>query len=160
MASALQESSQTQSSSAMQTTDPTTEALDSLLRGELSAIETYSHVIHKFPESTAAASLQGIRSEHLHSVETLRSLILGNGGDPSTDSGAWGGFAGAVEALAALFGDNSAIAMLRQGEEHGINQYNKALEDPEVSPAAKEAIRNGLLPALHGHLKTLAAAQP
>lgn len=146
--------------SVMQTTDSTTEVLDSLLRGELSAIETYSQVIHKFPDSPASVSLQGIRSDHLQSVETLRSLIFERGGDPSTDSGPWGGFATTVEALAALFGDNSAMAMLGQGEEHGINEYNEALDDPDVAPAAKEKIRNELLPALHQHLKTLSNVKP
>lgn len=143
----------------MTTTDPTIEVLDSLLRGELSAIETYSQVIHKYPDSPACSTLQGIRSDHLQSVETLRSQIFGRGGNPSTDSGPWGGFATTVEALASLFGDNSAIAMLRQGEEHGINEYNEALEDPDVSSAAKEAIRNELLPALHKHLDTLSAVK-
>lgn len=139
----------------MQITDHTIEVLDSLLRGELSAIETYSQAIHKFPGSTAENDLQDMRTDHLDSVETLRELITDLGGNPSTDSGAWGGFAKSVESVAALFGDSSAMAALKQGEEHGISEYEDALEDKSIDSEVKEVIREELLPPLREHILTL-----
>ena len=141
----------------MQTIDHTIEVLDSLLRGELSAIETYSHAIHKFPGSTAENDLQDMRTDHLDSVETLRELISDLGGNPPTDSGPWGGFAKSVESVAALFGDSSAMSALKQGEEHGVSEYEEALEDKSVDSEVKEVIREDLLPPLREHIQTLAS---
>ena len=139
----------------MSTIDHTIEVLNSLLRGELSAVETYSQAIHKFPGSPAENDLQDLRSDHLESVETLRELILELGGIPSTDSGPWGGFAKSVESIASLFGETSAISALKQGEEHGINEYEDVLEDKSVDAEVKELIIEDLLPPLRKHLRVL-----
>lgn len=139
----------------MQTIDRTTEILFSLLRGELSAVETYSQAIHKFPESPSVGGLEGIRADHLDSVHVLRGLIQARGEHPPTDSGVWGGFAKAVEGVAAMFGDSSARAALLQGEKHGINDYEAVLADDHVAPEVKTPIREKLLPALRRHLITL-----
>lgn len=139
----------------MQTIDHTIEVLDSLLRGELSAVETYSHAIHRFPDSPAHTGLLGMRTDHLESVEILRELISELGGNPSTQSGAWGGFAKTVESAAALFGDSSAMSALKQGEDHGINEYEEALADKALDPEVKAVIREQLLPPLSGHIMDL-----
>jgi demethoxyubiquinone hydroxylase (CLK1/Coq7/Cat5 family) len=141
----------------MQTIDHTIEVLDSLLRGELSAVETYSHTIHRFPGSPAHAKLLKMRTDHLESVEILRELISELGGNPSTSSGAWGGFAKAVESAAALFGDSSAMAALKQGEDHGIGEYEDALADKALDPEVKDLIREQLLPPLSAHILALEA---
>ena len=139
----------------MQTIDHTIEVLDSLLRGELSAVETYSHAIHRFPDSPAHAELLGMRTDHLESVKILRELISELGGNPSTQSGAWGGFAKTVESAAALFGDSSAMSALKQGEDHGISEYEEALADKGLDPEVKAVIREQLLPPLSGHIMNL-----
>ena len=139
----------------MQTIDHTIEVLDSLLRGELSAVETYSQAIHKFPDSAAHGKLQDIRADHLESVETLREIITDLGGNPSTDSGAWGGFAKSVEGVAAVFGDSLAMSALKQGEEHGIGEYEDALADKGLDSEVKAVIREDLLPPLRDHLVDL-----
>ena len=139
----------------MQTIDHTIEVLDSLLRGELSAVETYSQAIHKFPDSAAHGKLQDIRADHLESVETLREIITDLGGNPSTDSGAWGGFAKSVEGVAAVFGNSLAMSALKQGEEHGIGEYEDALADKGLDSEVKAVIREDLLPPLRDHLVDL-----
>ena len=141
----------------MQTIDHTIEVLDSLLRGELSAVETYGQAIHKFPDSAAHGKLQDIRADHLESVETLREIIADLGGNPSTDSGAWGGFAKSVEGVAAMFGDSLAMSALKQGEEHGIGEYEDALADKGLDSEVKAVIREDLLPPLRVHLVDLKA---
>ena len=96
-----------------------------------------------------------MRSDHLESVETLRELISDLGGTPSTDSGLWGGFAKSVEGVVALFGDSPAMSALKQGEEHGVNEYEEALEDTAVDAEVKEVIRDELLPPLREHILAL-----
>ncbi|MES2308152.1 MAG: DUF2383 domain-containing protein [Verrucomicrobiota bacterium] len=143
--------------------EPMNECIDvcnSLLRGELSAVETYSHVIHQYKNEPQISLLRDMRSEHLKNVELLRQNVLSMGGDPDTDSGAWGVFAKTVQSTANLIGENSALQILQQGEDHGINEYEAALKNEDVMPACKSLIRETLLPRTRPHvsiLKTLAA---
>lgn len=135
-----------------------TSTLDSLLRGELSAIETYSQAIHKFPDAAFRDDLHSIRSEHQNNVGILRRLISGNAGDPPTSSGAWGAFAKAVEGTAAALSDQLALKALKEGEEHGISEYEEALEKEEgLDAEARAAIRAELLPSLREHVTLLEA---
>lgn len=139
----------------MTTAKFTRDTLNSLLRGELSAIETYSRAIHKFPAAEALPQLEKIRAGHLQSVSLLRSLIQDHAGHPVTDSGLWGDFAKGVEAAAALLGVDSAIGALRQGESFGIGEYESVLGDATLPADVKAAIQEKLLPALQNHLLTL-----
>jgi demethoxyubiquinone hydroxylase (CLK1/Coq7/Cat5 family) len=139
----------------MTTNEQTIATCDALLRGELSAIETYSQAIHKFPETGGAQSLENLRKDHLSSANELRKLVTAAGGNPSTKSGLWGDFAMAIEASAALLGESPALTILKQGEKHGISEYEAAIADPDLSDAIKMVLQNDLLPPLHSHLLEL-----
>lgn len=128
---------------------------NSLLRGELSAIEVYSQVIHKYPDEPETARLRHIRDEHIWAVGRLRGNIQEMGGEPDTDSGAWGNVAKSVQGAANLFGENSAICSLEKGEKHGRNEYEDALEDEGVMADCKLMIRTELLPKIDQHIHTL-----
>lgn len=128
---------------------------NSLLRGELSAVETYAKAIEKYPETPATAELTRIQSEHRESVSRLTANVTEMGGVPETDSGAWGVFANGVQGAANLFGAESAIENLQRGEEHGRNDYRDALENEDVMDACKTMIRNELLPRVDNHIKVL-----
>lgn len=47
------------------------------------------------------------------------------------------------------------LSALLQGEEHGIKEYQAALQDKKVSLELKEVIRTKLLPAQQAHIKTI-----
>lgn len=128
---------------------------NSLLRGELSAIEAYSQVIHRFANEPQCGTLIHIRDEHLQAVDRLRQNIRDMGGDPDTDSGAWGTLVKTLQGTANLLGENSALHVLEQGEEHGRNEYREALADDEVLAGCKQMIRGDLLPRIEQHLATL-----
>lgn len=130
---------------------------NSLLRGELSAIQTYDQALEKFSGSSETATLERIRAEHEESAQILRNHIADMGGTPDSDSGAWGSFAQAVEATAKLLGQSAALKALIEGEQHGIKEYEQALEKDEVMVEAKESIREALLPSLFDHVATLEA---
>lgn len=128
---------------------------NSLLRGELSAVETYGKAIEKYPTTPVTAELTRIQSEHRESANTLAANVREMGGTPETDSGAWGAFANAVQSAANLFGTESAIESLQNGEEHGRNDYRDALESKDVMDSCKTMIRTELLPRVDNHIKVL-----
>jgi len=128
---------------------------NSLLRGELSAVETYSKAIEKYPATPVTAELTRIQTEHREAANKLAANIREMGGVPDTDSGAWGVFANSVQGAANLFGTDSAIESLQRGEEHGRNEYRGALENEDVMDSCKRLIRNELLPKVDNHIKIL-----
>ncbi len=136
-------------------TEECIEVCNSLLRGELSAVETYSQTIKKFEGDPAVGTLRQIRDEHQSSADLLRANVIEMGGTPSTDSGAWGAFAKASQGVAKLFGESSALKGLQQGEDHGREEYEDALDDDDVLPGCKELIRTELLPRTQRHIATL-----
>ncbi len=141
---------------------PTTQAdvdtLSGLLRGEISAVETYEQAIGKFaqPEHrTLSNVLTRLRDEHARSVDVLRERVLAHGGTPPDGAGVWGVFANLVEGAAKLFGPQTALAALKQGELHGQEQYQKALEKRDLSAECRFLIRNDLLPKCQSHVTTV-----
>lgn len=128
---------------------------NSLLRGELSAVETYGKAIEKYPSTPVTAELTRIQSEHRASANTLDANVREMGGTPETDSGAWGVIANTVQSAANLFGSESAIESLQKGEEHGQKDYRDALESEDVMESCKQLIRNELLPRVDEHIKVL-----
>ena len=139
----------------MNATDECTEVCKSLLRGELSAIETYTQAIQKFSSGPERAALQAIRTDHANSAALLCDHLVDMGATPVTDSGAWGTFARAVEGGAKLLGESPALAVLEEGEEHGAHEYEEALANPDVMQEIKTMIRRELLPPLGEHVSTL-----
>jgi uncharacterized protein (TIGR02284 family) len=131
------------------------EACNKLLRGELSAVESYTQAIKKFETEGERTALQGIRSGHEKAAASLRSHIQDMGGRPSESSGAWGGFVQALEGAALVLGESPALAVLEKGEQHGIDEYREALADEDVMEEIKQVIRGQLLPSCAHHLVTL-----
>lgn len=131
------------------------DACNKLLRGELSAVETYNQAIEKFSGSGESNILVELRGEHEHSVRELSAHVSAMGGTPDSDSGPWGTFAEAVEGSAKMFGESAALIALIEGEKHGIDEYKDALADPEVMEEAKDSIRENLLPRLFDHVTVL-----
>lgn len=118
--------------------------LNSFLRGEISAVETYKQAIEKVDHSTAEKILRANLSSHEQRAQELRSEIARLGGDPADGSGAWGTFAKAVQGGAKLFGESAAVSALEEGEDHGLNDYRGDLN--ELSPAARQMVASKLLP--------------
>lgn len=131
--------------------------LNSFLRGELSAVETYDQAIEKLKDEPGlAAPLSVCRKSHERRAELLRSEVVRLGGKPARGSGAWGNFARLVEGGAKAFGKKAAIAALEEGEDHGRDDYERDLDD--LSPSTRGFIEAQLLPEqhrTHGELSAL-----
>lgn len=133
----------------------TTDTLNSLLRGEISAVETYRQAEGKFEGESELTSLRQLRQEHEEAVSQLRRHIHQKGADASESSGAWGTFAQLVEGGAKLFGKSAALKALKEGEEHGINSYESALDDRDLPIDCQTLIRDTLLPRCRQHVHNL-----
>jgi uncharacterized protein (TIGR02284 family) len=129
--------------------------LNSLLRGELAAVETYRQAMAKVKDDPSATELARIQAEHQAAVDKLTRMIQDKGGTPSTDSKVWGDFAKAVEGAAKVFGNDAALSALKQGEQHGIDEYEEALRNESIDASFRATIREDLLPKQREHLRTL-----
>jgi len=140
-------------------TDTGVRQLNSFLRGEISAAETYRMAIDKVADSDdsdAAANLgllREIQQEHGRAAQAIRDRIRELGGEPSDSSGAWGAWAKFTQGTANLFGDASALNALKEGEEHGLKDYNEGLDDIDITSA--ELVQNQLIPAQQRHINLL-----
>lgn len=135
--------------------DHTVSTLNSLLRGELSATETYQQALEKLGGDPRALNLRQIHVDHREAANTLRQHVHMMGGEPDQDSGAWGTFAKAIEGSAAAFGAGAALSALKQGEEHGRSEYEKVLQDEEMPEECRTLIASRLLPQTDQHIATL-----
>jgi D-serine deaminase-like pyridoxal phosphate-dependent protein len=102
--------------------------LNELLRGEMSAVETYDIALgHMEPDSAARSTLTTCRDSHARRVELMAREVSTAGGTPSAKSGPWGAFAKVVETGATAFGEKVAIAALEEGEDKGLRDYREAI---------------------------------
>jgi uncharacterized protein (TIGR02284 family) len=129
--------------------------LNSLLRGELAATETYQQAMTKLANDPHAAELRKLHAEHRAAANTLRQHVHGHSGTPDQSSGVWGGWAKLFEGTAALFGESAALKALKEGEEHGLKDYETALQDKTMAPECMDLIRNELLPQTRQHVAAL-----
>jgi len=131
-----------------------TDALNYLLRCELSAVETYSLAVARLDDQLVIADLQKIRDEHGRAVRTLLDHVVGAGGHPANSAEVWDAFASVV-ADAQVIAPTTALAALRQGEERVLAEYESALENEDIHPDCRRLILTDLLPAGRKHVEEL-----
>jgi uncharacterized protein (TIGR02284 family) len=121
------------------------DTLNSFLRGEISAVETYRQALEKLTDSRARSELEECARSHEQRVEKLRAQVIRLGGQPEKTSGAWGGFAKLVEGGAKLFGEKAAIAALEEGEDRGLRLYKDDID--KLDPTTRVLVEKDVLPA-------------
>jgi uncharacterized protein (TIGR02284 family) len=121
--------------------------LNSFLRGEISAVETYRQALDKVKDTRALPVLRECMQSHSQRVATLSEQIRALGGTPAEGSGPWGAFAKMMEGGAKAFGDSAAIGVLEEGEDHGLKDYQDDL--PKLDGAARTLVNGTLLPSQH-----------
>lgn len=129
--------------------------IDELIRGEISAVESFDAVINKVKDASELTQLSEIRQDHVRAVETLKKFAGPDVEGKTDSSGPWGTFTTAFAGGASFFGDKAAINALKVGEQHGLNEYKEALEDDGVRPEVKELIRTELIPCQERHLAVI-----
>jgi uncharacterized protein (TIGR02284 family) len=121
------------------------ETLNSFLRGEISAVETYRQALGRVSDDRLRDTLEECQHDHEHRVEELRERIRRMGGEPAEDSGVWGTFAKVVQGGADMLGDKAAIQALEEGEDHGLHDYQRDVD--QVHGEARRFVKMELLPA-------------
>jgi hypothetical protein len=125
--------------------DPTIVVLNELLRGELSAVESYDRALPAVEDKPALRSdFQECRASHELRVERIRRVILDEGGEPVHASGAWGLFAKAVAGGARALGWKTVINTLEEGEDHGLKEYADAM--PRLGEDVRKLVSTQLYP--------------
>ena len=131
--------------------------LNSFLRGEISAAETYRMAIDKASQSADGnanmSMLREIQEEHGRAAQAVRDRIRELGGEPSDSSGAWGAWAKFTQGTANLFGDAASLKALKEGEEHGLKDYEEGVDD--IDATSSELVQNQLIPAQQRHIALL-----
>jgi rubrerythrin len=132
--------------------------LNSCLRGELAAVETYEQALNKirkeYGQDPKFQQLSQMLRHHQEAASQLQGLIRQHGGTPTTDSGAWGAWSNTIMGAARLFGDRSALKALKEGEESGIKQYQRIIDDANV-PADVRSTLGNLMQRSQQHVRQL-----
>lgn len=131
------------------------EQLNRLLRGELSAIETYEQALQKVKDTSATDTLRRLAEDHRSAADILRQQVTLCGGIPDQDSGAWGVWARTVEGTASMLGDTVALKALKEGEEHGLKEYQDVASDETVPYSCRNLISSDLLTRQRQHIGVL-----
>jgi hypothetical protein len=111
-------------------TKSSVDKLNEFLRGEMSAVETYQMALDKIQGSSATRDeLMVNLKSHQDRVIALQDAIVALGGTPAKSSGPWGAFAKIVEGAARMLGEKAAIDVLEEGEDHGLKDYRKDINE-------------------------------
>lgn len=126
-------------------TDKSVDQLNSFLRGEMSAVQTYNIALEKIERtSTVRPMLETCQLSHARRVASLMQAIAARGGKPADSSGPWGMFAKVVEQSATVLGEKAAISALEEGEDHGLHDYQDDLE--KLDAVTRQIVVSELLP--------------
>lgn len=131
-----------------------TDTLNALLRAEMGAVDAYTRALGNFDDERVIADLQKIRDEHARAVRELRDEVVRFGGKPAVSAGPWPAFV-SNRTDARVIGQATALTALREGEEHGMSEYEAALANDDVHPECQSAIRTHLLAACQKHIEEL-----
>ena len=145
----------------MHNTTPSNEsvidALNELLRGELSAVESYDKALPAIDKQPKVrADLQTCRASHEARADRIRAAIEQMGGKPARAGGAWGVFAKAVTTGSRVLGLKAVISTLEEGEDHGLKEYKEAMD--RLDPGLQRLVSDELYPQqlqTHGMLSAL-----
>ncbi len=131
--------------------------LDDLVRGELAAVKAYDQALADLKDEKQRSQLQSIRKDHVDAASILSKYAAGKKDilEDTQSSGPWGTFAKTWVKGRGLAGNEGAMKALQDGEEHGINEYEEALEDESLPKDLKEKIRSQLMPNQKKHIQTL-----
>lgn len=130
------------------------ERLNSLLRAERSAAETYDHVLRK-AKGKGLEELRRIRDEHKDALALLRAEASRLGADPESEATTWKNLSVIAEIAGEPLSDPFALKALKEGEEQDLLTYESALKDAELDREVRELIDQRLLPLTRSHIPVL-----
>lgn len=129
--------------------------VDELIRGEISAVESFRTVLPRIKDSSERTALEQMLQDHVQAVDKLKRFAEPKFEAKAETSGPWGAFTKAFAGGASFFGDKAALTALKVGEQHGINEYQEAVNDNSINQEVRALIQTELLPNQERHLQTI-----
>lgn len=139
----------------MNSPDITVSTCNLHLRGEISAIDAYTHAIEIFSESACTQVMGTIRSVHHRNADALRKWVLVAGAKPSSQSGLWSAWIRKAESATTWFGETSTLKRLQREEERDWKAYQRTLKVQDVSARTKLLIQDELIPHITANIIAL-----
>lgn len=130
------------------------EDLNALLKGELTAVETYNQALPKVENKEIASVLSDCLASHQARVGKLSDAIRDFGGTPDSDTGVWGSWAKMLSGSAATFGDDATVAALEQEEDAQASDYEWRLV--KMHGEHRNLVKNELMPEQQRYRSMLA----
>lgn len=130
--------------------------LRSFCRGEISARDSYVVALTYPLLSEHKSTLVECMESHQRRAELLAQEIERLGGKVPESAGPWGALTDIIERSAITFGRSMAVKALREGEDHGIRDYQADI--PKLDPEVREFVESEILPwqvATHGAMVQL-----
>jgi hypothetical protein len=134
---------------------PEVDDMNQILRGEISATESYQQVMEKLAHDPEAVRLQEFLDDHHNAVTYWKAQVDDKGALADQSSGSWGTAVEAIVGAAKLLGSTATLAALKEGEEHGLKMYERLLESSELTDRNKSYIRDFLIPNQCKHINSL-----
>ena len=134
-----------------------TDRISQILRGEISAVEAYEHVLHRFAMEPQIRRLEEIKRHHEEAVSFWSRLLAQSGIEPAHSSGPWGHVVTTFVDTAQFFGDTASLRALQAGESHGLGEYQELLMDSTVPPFVKDKARDTFIPQQEQHMALIEA---
>lgn len=126
------------------TADPRTiDRLNSFLRDELAAVETYREALQGRSVSFGKYEVTLCKRSHEARARALRDQIATLGGLPASSSGMRGAWEQVVERGAAAIEDQMAFRVLERGEDQLLHDYRARVHDAE--PALRSFLETKIL---------------
>tara|TARA_B100001971_G_scaffold215192_1_gene259859 strand:- start:113143 stop:113595 length:453 start_codon:yes stop_codon:yes gene_type:complete len=131
--------------------------LKDLAIGEISAIEVYDRVLEKINDAPDADRLKEFRLDHNKAKNFWQDQERIENQSSTQGSNIWGKVAQTFIETSKLFGNRATLMALKEAEEYGLKQYQKALSDQMISSYQKDQIRNEFIPNQMRHVNTINA---
>lgn len=129
--------------------------MNQYLRGEIAATEAYEKALNELDGELNCIRLSAFLSDHHEASLYWRDQVIAEYVEPEENSGSWGAFVKSVVNAAKLLGARATLVALKEGEEHGLEQYEQAAKQPHLSETLKYHIRNILIPNQKRHIAEL-----
>ncbi len=131
--------------------------LNEILRGEMSAKESYDQIFEKIESDAEKKRLKEFKAEHMEAIDFWKHQARVEGILPDKNSGVWGKAVEAFIGTSKLFGNTTALKALKEGEEHGLKSYKKLLESDKLTAFQKDQINKRFVPMQKKHINSLNA---
>lgn len=130
----------------------TIDTLNSYLRNELSAVDTYKLALESVEQMGLSVLLEDSKRSHLGRVDLLRQRILQLGGHPSVSPGAWELISETTDE-GAKFDHKVHISALEEFEYHDLRRYRDELL--KLDDQTRLLVQDHVLPAQEQTYRTI-----